>query len=120
MWPDAPRRTPQRPVVPVRDLQDAGARRHRHLALRGCESLYSFLGQACAITVVLSAAFLGRALAQSPAPDPAEQKKILADATDYAFNHERSLPNFLCTQTTRRFEDFHGPHPQGNDEWRPI
>ena len=78
------------------------------------------MGQACAITVVLSAAFLGRALAQSPAPDPVEQKKILADATDYAFNHERSLPNFLCTQTTRRFQDFHGPHPQGNDEWRPI
>ncbi len=53
--------------------------------------------------------------AQTPAPDPAEQKKILADATDYAFNHERSLPNFLCIQTTRRFQDF-----QGRDEWRPL
>jgi hypothetical protein len=73
------------------------------------------LGQASAITVVLSVAFLGRALAQSSAPAPAEQQKILADATDYAFNHERSLPNFLCTQTTRRFQDF-----QGRDEWRPI
>jgi hypothetical protein len=53
--------------------------------------------------------------AQTPAPDPAEQKKILADATDYAFNHERTLPNFLCLQTTRRFQDF-----QGRDEWRPL
>ena len=68
-----------------------------------------------AITVVLSVVFLGRASAQTPAPDPAEQKKILADATDYAFNHERSLPNFLCIQTTRRFQDY-----QGRDEWRPF
>ena len=60
-------------------------------------------------------AYLGRALAQFPAPDPAEQKKVLADATDYAVHHERSLPNFLCTQTTRRFQDFYG-----RDEWRPI
>jgi hypothetical protein len=73
------------------------------------------LGQASAIIVVLSVAFSGRVLAQAPSPDPAEQKKILADATDYAFHHEQSLPNFLCTQTTRRFQDF-----QGHDEWRPL
>ncbi len=60
-------------------------------------------------------AFQARSAAQTPAPDPAEQKKILADATDYAFNHERSLPNFLCVQTTRRFQDF-----QGREEWRPL
>lgn len=54
-------------------------------------------------------------LAQSTPPDASEQKKILADATDYADNHERSLPNFLCIQTTRRFEDF-----QGRQEWRPL
>jgi hypothetical protein len=84
------------------------------------------LGQASAITVVLSVAVAavlaetlpGRALAQ--APDPAEQKKILADATDFAFNHERNLPNFLCIQTTRRFQDFQGPNSQGPAEWRPI
>ncbi len=73
------------------------------------------MGQASAIIVVLSVALSGRVLAQSPSPDPAEQKKILADATDYAFHHEQSLPNFLCTQTTRRFQDF-----QGHDEWRPL
>jgi hypothetical protein len=54
------------------------------------------------------------------APAPAEQKKILADATDYAFNHERSLPNFLCIQTTRRFQDYQSPASQGRDEWRPV
>lgn len=65
-------------------------------------------------------AFHPRSFAQEPAPDSAQQKKILADATDYAFNHERSLPNFLCIQTTRRFQDRLGPDFQGHEEWRPI
>jgi hypothetical protein len=72
-------------------------------------------GTRSAIAVVLSVLFLALAHAQSAAPEAAEQKKILADATDYAFNHERSLPNFLCIQTTRRFQDY-----QGRDEWRPL
>jgi len=53
---------------------------------------------------------------QSPEPpDPLEQKKILAEATEHALNHEQDLPNFVCTQTTRRFEDFNG-----QNGWRPI
>jgi hypothetical protein len=60
-------------------------------------------------------AFWGGAVAETPAPEPAEQKKVLADATDYATNHERALPNFICTQTTRRFEDF-----SGREEWHPV
>jgi hypothetical protein len=72
------------------------------------------------IIVLVAAASLVCAVGQTPAPEPAEQKKILEDATDYAFNHERNLPNFLCTQTTRRFQDFQGPTVQGHDEWRPI
>jgi len=55
-----------------------------------------------------------------PAPDPAQQKKILADATDYAFHHERSLPNFLCIQTTRRFADFQSRDIPGHENWRPL
>ena len=47
--------------------------------------------------------------------DPAEQKKVLSDATEYALNHEMSLPNFLCTQTTQRFED-----PFGTGSWRSV
>jgi hypothetical protein len=50
-----------------------------------------------------------------PPPDPAEQKKALADATEYAMHHEQNLPNFICTQTTRRFEDL-----SGKEIWRPI
>jgi hypothetical protein len=48
-------------------------------------------------------------------PDAAVVQKVLADATEYATNHERNLPNFICTQTTRRFEDF-----SGREEFRPI
>jgi hypothetical protein len=44
-----------------------------------------------------------------------EQKQVLADATEHALNHEKDLPNFICTQTTRRFEDFNG-----KNGWRPI
>ena len=43
-----------------------------------------------------------------PNPDAAEQSKILADASEYALNHEHSLPNFICTQTTQRFVDLTG------------
>jgi hypothetical protein len=65
-------------------------------------------------------AFPFRSFAQDPTPDSAEQKKILADATDYAFNHERNLPNFLCTQTTRRFQDYQTRGGDGHEDWRPV
>jgi len=61
-------------------------------------------------------AALPRARAQTTEPpDLREQKQILADATEHALNHEKDLPNFICTQTTRRFEDFNG-----KNGWRPI
>ncbi len=60
----------------------------------------------------LYAGLLAAAMALSgqprPDPDAAEQKKIIADASEYALNHEQSLPNFICTQTTQRFVDFTG------------
>jgi hypothetical protein len=49
-----------------------------------------------------------------PAPDASEQQRVLSDAGEYAINHEANLPNFECTQTTRRFEDLN------NGGWRPI
>jgi hypothetical protein len=56
---------------------------------------------------------------QTP-PDSAAEQKVLADATSYATNHERSLPDFICTQTTRRFADF-GARPASNGEdWHPL
>jgi hypothetical protein len=68
----------------------------------------SFLG-----LVVLVASARGQA--PPPDPDSAEQKKILADATEFALNHELNLPNFLCTQTTQRFIDY-----TGKSGFRPV
>jgi hypothetical protein len=48
-------------------------------------------------------------------PDSVEQKKVLADATEYVIHHEINLPNFICTQVTRRYED-----AGGRNVWRPI
>lgn len=73
------------------------------------------MGRFTIIVLAATAFWGGAALAQMSAPEPAEQQKVLADATDYAINHERALPNFICTQTTRRFEDFYG-----REDWRPV
>jgi hypothetical protein len=37
-----------------------------------------------------------------PVPDAAEQAEIIRDVREYAQNYTKSLPNFLCTQVTRR------------------
>jgi hypothetical protein len=65
-------------------------------------------------------AFQACTAAQAPSPDAETQKKILADATDFAFHHEQSLPDFLCLQTTRRFQDFPSRDVPGHEEWRPV
>jgi hypothetical protein len=49
---------------------------------------------------------------QPPPPSEAEQKKIIADAREYALNYTKGLPNYLCTQVTRRFVD-----PTGTESW---
>ena len=48
-----------------------------------------------------------------PAPDSIEQKRVLQEATDYALNYSARLPDFICTQVTRRYVD-----PSGMDFWR--
>jgi hypothetical protein len=47
-------------------------------------------------------------------PDARDQHNVLADATKYAVNHEPNLPDFVCIQTTRRFENLN------DGGWRPI
>jgi len=37
-----------------------------------------------------------------PVPSAAEQDEIIRDVREYALNYTRSLPNYLCTQVTRR------------------
>src|SRR6202035_3348500 len=48
-----------------------------------------------------------------PAPDSIEQKRILAEITENAINYSKNLPNFICTQVTRRNID-----PSGLENWR--
>jgi hypothetical protein len=48
------------------------------------------------------------------APLPEEFKRILSDVRENALNYTKSLPNFLCTQVTRRFVD-----PSLKENWVP-
>ena len=48
-----------------------------------------------------------------PPPDSAEQSRILETAREYARDYSKKLPNFICTQVTRRFED-----PSGLEFWQ--
>jgi hypothetical protein len=50
--------------------------------------------------------------AQPPPPSEAEQKKIIEAAREYALNYTKGLPNYLCTQVTRRYID-----PTGTESW---
>ncbi|HET8548882.1 MAG TPA: hypothetical protein VFL57_12790 [Bryobacteraceae bacterium] len=43
-----------------------------------------------------------------PAPDDAEQKRAIEDARQYAIDYVKNLPNFICTQVTRRYVDESG------------
>lgn len=48
-----------------------------------------------------------------PPPSSAEQGKILDEAREYALQYSKSLPNFICTQVTRRYVD-----PAGLEFWQ--
>lgn len=47
-----------------------------------------------------------------PSPDSIEQKRVLSQVTEYAVNYTKRLPDFICTQVTRRFVD-----PRGGESW---
>lgn len=65
--------------------------------------------------VALLAAFAAAAAQTvSPPPDQIEQHRVLTDSANYALGRETQLPNFICVQTTRRFEDVN------NSGWRPM
>jgi hypothetical protein len=48
-----------------------------------------------------------------PAPDSVEQAQVLEEAKQYALNYNARLPDFICTQVTRRYVD-----PTGLEDWR--
>lgn len=42
---------------------------------------------------------------EEPPPSPEQQKKILDEAREYALNYTKSLPNFICAQYTKRYQN---------------
>lgn len=48
-----------------------------------------------------------------PPPTAAEQKRVIAEAREYAMSYSQRLPDFLCVQVTRRYID-----PSGLEFWR--
>jgi hypothetical protein len=53
----------------------------------------------------------------SPIPPPSseEQARILSEVREWALNYTRSLPDFICTQVTRRYAD-----PAGLEFWQLV
>lgn len=47
-----------------------------------------------------------------PPPTSQEQGRVLEQAREYALEYSKKLPNFICTQVTRRYED-----PSGLEFW---
>ncbi|GAB4360136.1 MAG: hypothetical protein OHK0021_04270 [Bryobacter sp.] len=47
-----------------------------------------------------------------PPPSREEQQKLLGELREYALAYDKSLPDFICTQVTRRFYD-----PSGLEYW---
>jgi hypothetical protein len=48
-----------------------------------------------------------------PPPSAAEQAELIKEITEYAINYSKRLPDFICTQVTRRFFD-----PTGLEFWQ--
>jgi len=40
-----------------------------------------------------------------PPPSSEEQQAVISEVRDYAANYSKSLPDFICTQVTRRYSD---------------
>lgn len=59
---------------------------------------------------------------QPDPPDSVEQAKVLEAAREYALNYERQLPNFICEEITRRYEDprHTGVRALQDPEWRLV
>jgi hypothetical protein len=50
-----------------------------------------------------------------PPPPEEEQRRVIEQAREYAMNYTKSLPDFMCTQVTRRYID-----RSGMEFWSPT
>jgi len=68
------------------------------------------------ILLALAAAAAHAQTDPPPPPSDADQKKIIADVTAKALEYTKNLPNFICTQVTRRNVD-----PTGTSQrWKLV
>jgi len=60
-----------------------------------------------------------------PPPSSVEQAKIIEDMRQYALSYSRNLPDFICTQVTRRYGapkpgGKYGGRPGGEPSWQQL
>jgi hypothetical protein len=89
----------------VENLQGLGAGPRTVAALKELTDATAKLAAAPPAAPVSSPAVI-------PAPSSGELKRILAELTEYARNYTKTLPNFICTQVTRKHVD-----PTGTESW---
>jgi hypothetical protein len=82
------------------------------LELRTVEELRK-LSQASAGLPAMAPKPVKIAPAPIPPPPAAEQKAIIERVREHAMNYSKNLPNFICTQVTRRYYD-----PTGLEFWQ--
>lgn len=85
----------------IEQLRGEGAGPKTVAALRELEAATASLQQAPKVEAV-------KAPPPIPPPSYEDQQKVIADARDYAHNYSSNLPNFICTQVTRRYYGLNG------------
>jgi hypothetical protein len=85
----------------VEDLQGMGA------GPRTLEALKLLIAGSANLPVPPPAVTTAAVITQPP-PSEAELRAILRDVTQNALDYSKSLPNFICTQVTRRYVDGYG------------
>ena len=89
----------------IEDLQADGAGPKTLEALRLLRDASQSLPKPAAKMIRLTPAI--------PPPSPSEQREILDQVREYALNYSKRLPDFICTQVTRRYYD-----PSGLEFWQ--
>jgi hypothetical protein len=89
----------------VEELQRLGAGPKTVAALQKLSEASASLAAAAPVVASAPAVF--------PPPPPAELKSILAEVQQNALNYTKNLPNYICSQYTKRHVD-----PTGTESWR--
>ena len=90
----------------IEELQSFGAGPKTVAALKGLETVTANLAAPAAPPPP-------KETKPIPPPPYEEQQKLLNVVREYALNFSKSLPDYICTQMTRRFYD-----PTGKENWR--